>query len=95
MNLIKYSSTLEPYQCPNCESSEIEHDDNTFICQNCDEVFSAPEEHFYLNHAYLSTCAFGSLDMAWSTDDREKADLMLYKVRDKHPHLANIEIEEY
>ena len=52
-------------------------------------------EHFYLNHAYLSACAFGSLDMAWSTDDREKANLMLYKVRDTHPHLANIEIEGY
>lgn len=38
------------------------------------------DEVFYLNHSALSTLSFGSLDMAWATDDRQKAELMLYKV---------------
>lgn len=34
-------------------------------------------EIFYLNHAYLSSLSFGSEDMAWTTEDKEKAELML------------------
>jgi len=49
-------------------------------------------EEYYLNHAYLSTLSFGSPDMAWMTDDKEKADLMLFKVEAKHGN-ANSKFE--
>jgi len=35
---------------------------------------------FYLNHSCLSSLSFGSEDMAWTTSDHEKAELMLDKV---------------
>jgi hypothetical protein len=34
---------------------------------------------FYLNHACMNTLSFGSEDMAWTTVDREKAQLMAEK----------------
>ncbi len=34
----------------------------------------------YLNHSCMSTLSFGSEDMAWTTEDHEKAQLMLDKV---------------
>jgi len=49
-------------------------------------------EKSYLNHAYMSTLSFGSPDMAWMTEDREKADLMLFKVLTKNS--ANTKIFE-
>ncbi len=36
---------------------------------------------FYLNHSCMSSLSFGSEEMAWTTDDREKAELMLDKVK--------------
>lgn len=44
-----------------------------------DEFEENDEEIFYLNHAYLSSLTFGSEEMAWTTDDKEKADLMCEK----------------
>ena len=38
------------------------------------------KETFYLNHSCMSTLSFGSEDMAWTTEDHEKAELMLHKV---------------
>ncbi len=52
-------------------------------------------ETFYLNHAYLSSLSFGSEDMAWTTDDREKAELMLDKVRSKKTCATAYEIQEF
>lgn len=40
---------------------------------------------FYLNHSALSSLSFGSEDMAWGTDDCEKAELMLFKVETRYP----------
>jgi len=34
----------------------------------------------YLNHSCMNTLSFGCEEMAWETDDKEKAELMLYKV---------------
>jgi len=42
------------------------------------------DETFYLNHSCLSTKSFGSEDMAWTTEDYEKAELMLESVEHKH-----------
>lgn len=53
-------------------------------------------ETFYLNHAYISSCSFGSEDMAWVTDDREKAELMLDRVNTRNPEEgAESEIREF
>lgn len=41
-------------------------------------------EIVYLNHSCMSTMSFGSEDMAWTTDDEEKADLMCYKAQMYH-----------
>ena len=35
---------------------------------------------YYLNHAYMNSLAFGAEEMMWLTDDKEKAELMLYEV---------------
>ena len=35
-----------------------------------------PEDHCYLNHAYLSSMSFGSLDMAWVADSLLEAEGM-------------------
>ena len=43
---------------------------------------------FYLNHSCMSSLSFGSEDMAWLTEDKEKAELMLYKCQDKAEHLG-------
>ncbi len=40
----------------------------------------ADNETFYLNHSCMSSLSFGSEEMAWTTEDREKAELMLDKV---------------
>jgi len=40
-------------------------------------------DKFYLNHSCMSSLSFGSEDMAWTTNDKEKADLMLFKVEKK------------
>lgn len=37
-------------------------------------------ETVYLNHSCLNTCSFGALEMAWTTRDNEKAQLMLEHV---------------
>ena len=42
------------------------------------------KETFYLNHSCMSTLSFGSEDMAWTTEDHEKAELMLDKVESVH-----------
>jgi len=42
------------------------------------------EKTYYLNHSCLNTLSFGSRDMAWTTDDHEKAQLMLFKVHTVH-----------
>lgn len=53
-------------------------------------------ETFYLNHSCLSSCSFGSEDMAWATDDREKADLMLDRVNTRNPEEgAEAEVREF
>ena len=49
---------------------------------------------FYLNHSTLSSLSFGSQDMAWTTDDREKAELMLFKVCSKKNETDYAEITE-
>jgi len=50
----------------------------------------------YLNHAYMSSLSFGSLDMAWMTDDKEKADLMLFKVEAKKGNVeSTFEVAEW
>jgi len=38
------------------------------------------DAQFYLNHSCLGSLSFGSEDMAWTTDDLEKAELMLFKI---------------
>ena len=38
-------------------------------------------EQFFLNHSCMSSLSFGSEDMAWVTEDRDKAELMAYKVQ--------------
>jgi len=40
--------------------------------------------YYYLNHSCLNTLSFGAEEMAWWTNDQEKADLMLEKVEAKH-----------
>jgi len=94
--LIKYSEPADQQVCTVCGSINTKFlPSDNINCTNCGEVSPVTEEHFYLNHAYLSSCAFGSLDMAWSTEDKEKAELMLYKVQQHHPDNHNIELEEY
>lgn len=44
----------------------------------------------YLNHAYLNSKSFGSDDMAWLTEDFEKANLMLESVKNKYNNNSNI-----
>lgn len=56
-------------------------------------------EIFYLNHAYLGSLSFGSEDMAWTTDDKEKAELMLEKCEAKASRLfgaySEFDIQEW
>lgn len=53
-------------------------------------------ETFYLNHSCMSTLSFGSEDMAWTTDDHEKAELMLDKVeRVKGTAFSEFDITEF
>lgn len=50
----------------------------------------------YLNHAYMSSLSFGSPDMAWMTEDKEKANLMLFKVEAKKGNAeSTFEVEEW
>lgn len=35
-----------------------------------------PDDHCYLNHAYLSSMSFGSIDMAWTGNTRLEAEGM-------------------
>lgn len=41
-------------------------------------------EQFYLNHSCMSSLSFGSEDMAWTTEDAEKADCMLERCQRRH-----------
>ena len=50
-------------------------------------------ERCYLNHAYLSSMAFGSLDMAWTTDNRLAAEGMAARLAgDKYRHHEIIDL---
>lgn len=49
---------------------------------------------FYLNHRCLHSLSFGSEEMAWCTLDKEKAELMLDKVRTMHGTERNFSIGE-
>jgi len=40
-------------------------------------------EIFFLNHSCMSSLSFGSEDMAWTTEDKEKAELMACRVFDQ------------
>ncbi len=51
-------------------------------------------EIFYLNHSCMSTHSFGSEEMAWTTKDREKAELMLFKVQNGNTESV-VEIQEF
>lgn len=52
-------------------------------------------ETFYLNHSCMSSLSFGSEDMAWTTEDHEKAELMLDKVeRVKGTAFSEFEVME-
>ena len=57
-------------------------------------IESCNKETFYLNHSCMSTLSFGSEDMAWTTEDREKADLMLYKVQQEKDDDSSFEVVE-
>lgn len=50
---------------------------------------------FYLNHSCMSTLSFGSEDMAWTTDDKEKAELMADKCINNSRSLYNADCEIY
>ncbi len=41
--------------------------------------FGKNKDDLYLNHSCMYTMSFGSKDMAWVTNDKEKADLMCDK----------------
>ncbi|MCK5607654.1 hypothetical protein KAR91_37565 [Candidatus Pacearchaeota archaeon] len=47
-------------------------------------AYEEDEDIFYLNHSCMSTLSFGSEDMAWTTEDREKAELMADKIGMRH-----------
>ncbi len=50
----------------------------------------------YLNHSCMSSLSFGSADMAWMADDKEKANLMLFKVEAKKGNAeSTFEVEEW
>ncbi len=52
-----------------------------------------PDEHCYLNHAYLSSMSFGSTDMAWTTENFLAAEGMAsYLEGTKYRHHAIVEI---
>jgi hypothetical protein len=52
-----------------------------------------PEDNCYLNHAYLSSMSFGSLDMAWTTESRLEAEGMAARLTGrKYRHHAIVEI---
>jgi len=48
-------------------------------------VETSGTDTFFLNHSCMSTLSFGSEDMAWTTDDAEKADCMLTRCQRRHP----------
>ena len=54
-------------------------------------IQSEQGDTFYLNEAYMSTLAFGSEEMAWTTEDLEKAELMLYRVISAHGYDDDLE----
>ena len=47
-------------------------------------VRTSGKDVFYLNHAYLTSLSFGSLDMAWTTARHSEAAAMLARCRAKH-----------
>lgn len=51
-----------------------------------------PDDRCYLNHAYLGSMSFGSLDMAWTTNSRLEAEGMLARVRRKGKGPARITV---
>jgi len=57
--------------------------DNVYVI-----VMKTENNTFYLNHAYLNSMDFGSEDMAWTTNDLEKARLMLFKIKTKKRQMA-------
>jgi len=46
----------------------------------------------YLNHSTLGTMSTGAEDMAWTTEDREKAELMQDKAEAKGTSLEIVEL---
>ena len=52
------------------------------------------EELLYLNHSCLGSKSFGSEDMAWTTNDYDKAKLMLESVENKHDDYIDFEVIE-
>lgn len=51
------------------------------------------DTNYYLNHAYLWSLSFGPEEMAWTTDDKEKAKLMHDKVCSESKFVNNPDVE--
>lgn len=65
-----------------------------------DDANGTPDEDcFYLNHSCMNTLSFGSLDMAWTTNDYLAATQMLGECQNRSQELfkANtiFELREY
>jgi len=50
------------------------------------------ENGFFLNHSTLSTMSSGSIDMAWTTEDKEKAELMQERGEHKNKFFKVVEL---
>ena len=48
---------------------------------------------FFLNHSTLGTCSTGDINMAWFTDDYEKAHLMQFKAQAINKKAAFVVVE--
>jgi len=46
-------------------------------------IFTEDNDIFYLNHSCLSSMSFGSMDMAWTSDNKNHAELMCNKAEEK------------
>ena len=68
----------------------------TYAIVETDIYGTIPEdetEKCYLNHAYLSSMSFGSLDMAWTAKSRLEAEGMAARLTgDKYRHHEIVEL---
>ena len=48
------------------------------------DIPTSTDDQCYLNHAYLHSMAFGSLDMAWTTNSLLEAEGMAARFTDKN-----------